>query len=62
MSRQIEVIVDPDGGVKIEAVGFRGSSCEKATKALEEAMGTPGKRAKKDAYYQQEVGKQQVGK
>jgi len=35
----IEVIISADGGVKISGVGFSGSACEAATRALEEALG-----------------------
>lgn len=59
--KQIIVVVSQDGNVKIEASGYSGASCEKATKALEEAMGIPGKRAKKDEFYAVEVGQQKVG-
>jgi hypothetical protein len=58
--KQIIVEIDVDGLVKIEAVGFKGGSCEKATKALEEAMGVVGKRTKKPDYYVQQVGQNQV--
>lgn len=62
MSRQIEVVIGPDGSVTVEAVGFKGGSCEKMTAALEQALGAPGKRNKKPDYYVQEVGKQGVGR
>lgn len=60
--KTVEITIDPDGGVTIEATGFKGGSCERATKALEEAMGVAGKRDKKPSYYQQEVSPQKVGK
>jgi hypothetical protein len=53
--RTIEVTVSPEGEVKIAAVGFKGNACEKATKALEEAMGIPGKRTKTPEYDAKEV-------
>lgn len=37
--QRIEVLIGPDGSVKIEAQGFAGSACEQATKALEDALG-----------------------
>lgn len=37
--RRIEVVVDKDGGIKIEGKGFSGPECLKATKALEDAIG-----------------------
>ena len=51
MARQIEVIVSPAGEIKIDAVGFKGGDCEKATAFLEAALGTPGKKVKKPEYY-----------
>lgn len=55
--RSIEVIVSPEGEVKIEAVGYKGQGCEKATAALEAAMGIPGTRKKKPEYQAQETQK-----
>lgn len=59
--KQIIVEVSPDGEVKIEAVGYRGQSCAKATEALEKAMGLPGKSVKKKEYFQTESSAQKVG-
>lgn len=53
MSRQIKVIVEEDGNVTIEAIGFRGENCTKATAELEKALGVVGKRVKKPEFYQQ---------
>ena len=50
--RTIEVTVDPGGNIQIEGVGFQGSDCEKATKFLEEALGTVTTRTKKPEYHQ----------
>jgi len=35
----IEVVILPDGTVKIEGRGFSGADCEHATRALEAALG-----------------------
>jgi hypothetical protein len=48
--RTIEVVVDPAGGLKIEAVNFQGADCEKATRFLEEALGEIQNRTHKPAY------------
>lgn len=62
MSRSIVVMIEPDGKLLIEAVGFKGNVCSNATKALEQAMGTAGKREKKNPdWYVQEVGSNSVG-
>ena len=50
--RTIEVIVDPQGGIQIEAVNFRGPDCEQATRFLEEALGTVTNKRKKPEYHQ----------
>ena len=61
--KNIEVIVHRDGTLKIDAVGFTGSDCEKATAFLEEALGMTATRKRKADYYktatvtkQQQVG------
>lgn len=60
--KQIVIDVLPDGTVNIEAAGFKGGACEKATKAIEEALGGGVKqRKKKPEYWQQNVGSQSVG-
>jgi hypothetical protein len=50
--KQIIVEVTEDGTVKIEAMGFTGAACEKATAEIEKALGVPGKRTKKPEYFQ----------
>ncbi len=63
MKRTIEIIVSPAGDITINAVGFQGADCEKATKALEEALGAVSNRAKKPEYYAQRNNRnqQQIG-
>ena len=50
MNKTIEVIVAPDGQLKIDAVGFQGADCEKATAFLEEALGQVSDRLHKPEY------------
>ena len=52
MSRTIEIIIGTMGEIQIDAVGFKGPDCEKATKFLEEALGVVGKKVKKSEYHQ----------
>ena len=52
MKRTIEVTVSPRGDILIDAVGFKGADCEKATRFLEEALGVAGPRQKKPEYHQ----------
>ena len=48
----IEVVVSPTGDLQVEAVGFKGADCEKATRFLEEALGLKGHRVTKPEYHQ----------
>jgi len=64
MSRTIEVIVAPDGSIQIDAVGFQGTDCEKATAFLEEALGQVADRQRKPEYHSRRTvsRKQRVGR
>jgi hypothetical protein len=53
--RSIEVSVSPAGAISIEAEGYTGSGCEEATRFLEEALGLPGKRARKAEFYRRKT-------
>lgn len=59
--KQIKVTVNEDGSLEIEAVGYKGNACEKATAALEKALGVAGKRTKKPEYYQANEQSQKAG-
>ncbi len=59
--KTIEVIVHTDGSIKIDAVGFSGPDCEKATRFLEDALGRPTGKTKKPEYHRQVKRQQQVG-
>ena len=52
MKRTIEVTVSPRGEILIDAMGFKGADCEKATRFLEEALGIVGSKQKKPEYHQ----------
>jgi hypothetical protein len=39
MAKTIQVVVSPKGETKIETTGFTGSSCQDASRALEQALG-----------------------
>ena len=62
-TRSIEVIVMPDGQLIIDAVGFKGPACEKATRFLEEALGRIAGKQRKPAYNERNRSqtKQRVG-
>ena len=62
--RTIEVIVDAAGHIQIDAVGFQGVDCEKATAFLEEALGKVADRKRKPEYNNRRsvIRKQRVGR
>lgn len=63
MKQSIEIIIAPTGEITIDAVGFKGADCEKATKFLEEALGVIGGRTRKADYYNRttHVNQQKLG-
>jgi len=61
MAKSIEVIVNPMGEVKIDAVGFKGADCEKATAFLEQALGQTTSRQKKPEFHAQAKTVQKIG-
>jgi hypothetical protein len=61
MAKQIEVIVQPTGEVKIDAVGFKGADCEKATAFLEKALGQTTSKQKKPEFHARAKNVQKIG-
>lgn len=61
MAKTIEVVVGTTGDIKIDAVGFKGADCERATAFLEQALGTVKVRRKKPEYHRQAHVQQKVG-
>lgn len=61
MAKTIEVIVNTGGQIKIDAAGFKGADCEKATAFLEKALGTVKGRQKKPEYRQRVQAQQRLG-
>jgi hypothetical protein len=59
-AKTIEVVVAADGTLKIDAVGFAGPDCEKATAFLEAALGLRTGRTKKPEYHARRTAQQQV--
>ncbi|MCX7008343.1 MAG: DUF2997 domain-containing protein [Kiritimatiellaeota bacterium] len=57
MKRTIEVVIGPAGELKIEAMGFAGADCEKATAYLEKALGVSKARQKKPEFHTCQHGK-----
>ncbi len=59
MKPTIEIIVSPTGDLSINTIGFKGADCEKATRALEEALGVVSQRVKKPEYHARTISKTQ---
>jgi len=55
MAKQIEARFLPDGTIEIEAHGYSGPECEKATRALEEALGVVTKKTLKPDHARRSV-------
>ncbi len=51
--KQVIIEVSETGEVKIEAVGFKGNSCDKATEAFEKALGVVKGKKRKPEYLAQ---------
>ena len=49
---EIIIEIDPEGSLRIDAVGFQGPDCEEATKFIEQALGTVAQRRQKPEYHQ----------
>lgn len=50
--KTIKVTIDPEGAVKMEAIGYTGADCEQDTAELEAALGFSGKRIAKPERFQ----------
>ena len=51
MTKIIEIVVSPKGEAKLESRGFEGSSCQDATRALEQALGSKTSETLTGEYY-----------
>jgi hypothetical protein len=50
-NESISVWISPEGAITIDAIGFRGNSCEEATRFLEEGLGVVGRKQRSLDYY-----------
>jgi hypothetical protein len=48
----VEILINPSGQLTINAAGFTGSDCEKATAFLEQALGDLTAKQRKPEFYQ----------
>jgi hypothetical protein len=55
MGKKVKIILGKNGSVRVEAEGFKGGSCEKATAFIDELF-EKKKRVYKDSYYEEEDG------
>ena len=53
MKQTNEIVVSPNGDISIDAVGFKGVNCERATEFLEKALGVTARKIKKPEFHQQ---------
>ena len=58
MVKQIVVRISPDGDISVDAQGFQGAECEKATKKLVDALGG-GESTRKPEFYQEQKAEQE---
>ena len=56
--KQIVIEIESGGKVKIDAIGFKGEACTKATAAVESALGKRTGGAKKPEWQQKDVQQQ----
>lgn len=59
--KQVLIQISATGDLTIEAQNFKGAECEKATAALEKALGVTGNRKKKPEYYAKQQHQQTTG-
>jgi hypothetical protein len=53
-SPRIDVWIQPDGAITIDAVGYTGNTCEEATRFLEEELGVVGRKQRTRDYYRRQ--------
>lgn len=53
-SKKVVITLGTDGSVKVEAIGFTGTSCQEATAFLDDLFGSPTEVTLKDSFYQQD--------
>jgi len=56
---RIDVWISPEGAITLDAVGYAGSTCEEATRFLEESLGTVGRKQRTRDYYRRQKNQQQ---
>lgn len=59
--KTIDILINPAGRITINANGFEGADCEKATAFLEQALGELEQRQRKPEYHRRVKRQQKVG-
>jgi len=59
LKERIDVWISPEGAITLDAVGYTGSTCEEATRFLEESLGTVGRKQRSRDYYRRQRNQQQ---
>jgi hypothetical protein len=60
MSRVIEITVSPKGEATVQTKGYAGADCLRASRFLEQALGTPSADQKTAEFYVEAPAQQQV--
>ena len=53
--KTIEIVVSPKGETTVQTKGFTGSSCQEASKLIEQALGTKASEQMTPEFYQQQA-------
>jgi hypothetical protein len=62
MARQIVITVGLDGVAKVDAVGFEGKACERATRNVLDALGSDQNVRRKPEYHKEAKQQQSAGR
>ena len=54
MTRQIEILVAPDGATTVETLGFTGAACREASRFIEQALGRQRAERRTAEFYHQQ--------
>jgi hypothetical protein len=60
MSRVIEITISPTGETTVQTKGYVGADCLRASRFLEQALGTPSAERKTAEFYAETPAEQQV--
>lgn len=55
MEKQIEIKINPNGGINIELIGFHGDGCSKIAQQFIDALGKSVQNERKPEYYENNI-------